>query len=157
MCVYGSCFCSDCVRVCGNACYVAAVVEDNDFFSIGVLKYGVCLCRGCDGCCVFCFYCEVWSCRCSCMGIVSVSSCGCFMCVSCVHPVTVLNAAFYMTYSLLMLVEDERGDHMEEVFSGAGLMTALYVVMSVSFGLPHLVAVSAFTICRSLCACIEML
>ena len=33
--------------------------------------------------------------------------------VSCVHPVTVLNAAFCMTCGLLMLVEDARGDHME--------------------------------------------
>ena len=31
------------------------------FFSLGVLKYIVCLCRECDGCCVFCLYCEVWS------------------------------------------------------------------------------------------------
>ena len=23
-------------------------------FSLGVLKYVVCLCKGCDGCCVFC-------------------------------------------------------------------------------------------------------
>ena len=49
------------------------------FFSLGVLKYVVCLCRGCDGCCVFCLYCEAWSCRCSCMGSVSVSSCRCCM------------------------------------------------------------------------------
>ena len=33
----------------------------------------------------------------------------------CKHPVAVLNAAaFCMTCSLLMLVEDARGDHMEE-------------------------------------------
>ena len=38
------------------------------------------------------------------MGSVSVSSCRCCMFVSCVHPVTVLNAAFCMTCSLLMLV-----------------------------------------------------
>ena len=43
--------CSDCVRVCGNGCCVAAVVK-NRFLSLGVLKYVVCLCRGCDGCCV---------------------------------------------------------------------------------------------------------
>ena len=47
------------------------------------------------------------------MGSVSVLSCRCYMFVSCVHPVTVLNAAFCMICSLLMLVEDERGDHME--------------------------------------------
>ena len=54
--------------------------------------------------------------------------CECFvmqMWYVCVHPVAVLNAAFCMTYSLLMLVEDARGDHMEEEYSRAGLMTAL--------------------------------
>ena len=40
----------------------------------------------------------------------------------CAHPVAVLNAAFCMTCSLLMLVEHERGDHMEEAYSRAGLM-----------------------------------
>ena len=55
---------------------------------------------------------------------VSVSSCRCCMFVSCVHPVTVLNAAFYMT-CLLMLVENAGGDHMEEAYSRAGLITAL--------------------------------
>ena len=43
----------------------------------------------------------------------------------CVHPVAVLNAAFCMTCNLLMLVEDARGDHKEEAYSRAGLMTAL--------------------------------
>ena len=41
----------------------------------------------------------------------------CFLFVSCVHPVAVLNAALYMTCSLLMLVEDARGDNMEETVS----------------------------------------
>ena len=49
-------FCSDCVRVCGNVRCVSAVVKGN-VFSIGVLKY-VHLCKGSDGCCVFCLYCE---------------------------------------------------------------------------------------------------
>ena len=47
------------------------------------------------------------------------------MFVYCVHPVAVLNAAFGMTCSLLILVEDEIGDHTEEAYSRAGLMTAL--------------------------------
>ena len=34
--------------------------------------------------------------------------------VSCVYPVAVLNAEFCMTCSLLMLVEDARGNHMVE-------------------------------------------
>ena len=45
--------------------------------------------------------------------------------VSCVHPVAVLNAAFCITCGLLMLVEDTRGDHMEETYSRAALTTAL--------------------------------
>ena len=55
------------------------------------------------------------------MGSMSVSSCRCCMFVSC----AVLKAAFCMTCSLLMLVDDARGDHMEESYSRAGLMTAL--------------------------------
>ena len=59
------------------------------------------------------------------MGSMSVLSCRCCMFVSCVHPVAVLNAAFCMTFHLLMLVEDARGDHMEEAYSRAGFMTTL--------------------------------
>ena len=59
----------------------------------------------------------------------------------------VLNAAFCMTCSLLMLVGDAIGDHTEEAYSS----------MSVSFCLPHPVVVSAFLICRGLCACTEIL
>ena len=54
--------------------------------------------------------------------------CECFvmqMLYVCVHPVAVLNAAFCMTCSLLMLVEDAIGDHTEEAYSRAGLITAL--------------------------------
>ena len=49
----------------------------------------------------------------------------CLCIVSCVHPGVVLNAVFCMTCSLLMLVEDARGENMEEAYSRAGLMTAL--------------------------------
>ena len=117
--------CSDCVGVCGNVCCIAAVVRK--MFSLGVFTYVVCLwlCSGCDGCCVFCLYCEAWSCRGSCMGSVSALSCRLCMVLSCVHPVAVLNAVFCMTCSLLMLVEDARGDHMEEAYSRADLITAL--------------------------------
>ena len=45
--------------------------------------------------------------------------------VSCVHPVAVFNAAFCMTCSLLMLVEDAIGDHTEEAYSRADLITSL--------------------------------
>ena len=106
-------------------CCLAAVVKDSVFLSLGVLKYIECLCKKCDKCCVFCLYCEAWSSRCLCMGSISVLSCRCCMFVSCVHPVAVRNATFGMTCSLLMLVEDARGNDMEETYSRAGLMTAL--------------------------------
>ena len=62
-------------------------------FSLGVGNYDVCLCREyCDGCCVFCLYCDAWSCSCSCMGSMSISSCICCIFASCVHPVAVLIA-----------------------------------------------------------------
>lgn len=95
------------------------------FISRDEVKYNVCLCSGCDGCCVFCLSCDACSCKCSCVGRMFVSSCRCCVFVSCVHPVAVLNAAFCMTCSLLMLVEDATGDHMEEAYSRDGLMTAL--------------------------------
>ena len=59
------------------------------------------------------------------MGSVNVWSCRCCMFVSCVHSVAVLNAVFCMTCSLLMLVEDAIGDHIEEAYSRTGLITAL--------------------------------
>ena len=46
---------------------------------------------------------------------------------------------------------------MEEANSRAGLITDLKVAMSVYFCLPHPVTVSAFMICRGVCACTEML
>ena len=73
---------------------------------------------------------------------VSVSSYRCCMFVSC---------------ALLMLVNDARGNHMEEAYSRAGLMTALLIAMRVSFCLPHPIEVSAFIICRGLCVCTEKL
>ena len=59
------------------------------------------------------------------MESVSISSCRCCRFVSYVHPVAVLNAAICTTCSLLMLLENVRGDHMEEAYSRAGLITAL--------------------------------
>ena len=48
-----------------------------------------------------------------------------YVCAVCAPSVTVLNVAFCLTCSLLMLVEDERGDHTDEAYSRAGLITAL--------------------------------
>ena len=47
-----------------------------------------------------------------------------YVCVLCAS-VAVLNAAFCMTCNLLIVVEDARGDHMEEAYYRASLMTAL--------------------------------
>ena len=47
------------------------------------------------------------------------------MFVACVHHVTVLNSAFCMSCSFLMLVEDARDNHLEEAYSRAGLITVL--------------------------------
>ena len=88
------------------------------------------------------------------MGNVSVSSCRCcVLCVSCGSS----QCCVLHDLQFFMLVEDARGDIMEDVYSIAGLMTVLYVAMSVSFCLPHPVAVSSCIICRGLCACTEML
>ena len=57
----------------------------------------------------------------------------------------------------MQFVKDAIGNHTEEAHSRAGQITALYVAMSVSFCLPHPVAMSAFMICRGLCACTVML
>ena len=45
---------------------------------------------------------------------MSVSSCICYMFASCVHIVTALNAELCMTCSLLKMVEDAGGDHMDQ-------------------------------------------
>ena len=49
-----------------------------------------------------------------------------------------------MTFSLFMIVEDARDNDMDEPYTIASLMTALF---------SHPVAVSAFIICRSLYVC----
>ena len=79
------------------------------------------------------------------------------MFVSCVHPVAVLSDAFCMTCSLLILLEDARGDHMKQEYPKASPIIALQIALCVSFCLLHDVAVSTFIICRGLCACTEML
>ena len=48
-----------------------------------------------------------------------------YVCVLCASCGNVLNAAFCITFSSLMLVKDALGDHTEEAYSRAGLITAL--------------------------------
>ena len=76
-----------------------------------------------------------------------VSSCRCCVFVSVVHPVAILSAVFCFICSLLIFVYDASGDDMEETYSSMGLVMALYVVMIVSFCFPHVVDVSALSIC----------
>ena len=42
--------------------------------------------------------------------------------VCCMDPVAILNTAFCMTYSLLMMADDERGGHMDEGNYGRNLL-----------------------------------
>ena len=57
-----------------------------------------------------------------------------------------------------MLVDDARCNHMEEAYSMSGLMTALWVIMSLSFCLLQPVDVSVFFFnCSGLFVYIEML
>ena len=84
------------MRVCWNVCCVASVVKDR-VFSLRVLKYVVCLYKGV-------------------MDVVfSV----------CIVTRGAVGSRVWEVCSLLMVVEDERGDHMEEAYSRTGLMTAL--------------------------------
>ena len=80
------------------------------------------------------------------MDRVCVSSCRCCVLVSVVHPVAILSAVFCVC-SLLIFVSDASGDHMVETYSSMGLVMALYVAMIVSFCFPHVVDVSALSIC----------
>ena len=64
-----------------------------------------------------------------------------------VVSVAILSAVFCVICCLLMFVSDASGDHMVETYSSMGLVMALYVAMVVSFCFPHVVDVSALSIC----------
>ena len=67
----------------------------------------------------------------------------------------VLNAVFCMTCSWSMLVNDERGDNMEEAYSRAGLLTALSpsVYHSLMWRVPILLVVVCVLVLRC-CECV---
>ena len=69
------------------------------------------------------------------------------MFVSVVHSVTILSAVFCVICSLLKFVSHTSGDHMVEMYSSMGLVMALYVARIVSFCFPHVVDVSALSVC----------
>ena len=64
-----------------------------------------------------------------------------------VHPVAILSAVFCVICSLVMFLSDASGYHMVETYSSMGLVMALYVAMIVSCCFPHVVNVSALSIC----------
>ena len=119
--------CSDRMGICWNVCCVAAVVEDSGVLTLKC-KSMVYVCIG-DVMDVVVSLCIVrrgavsdrlWE------VCVCVSSCICYMFVSCVHLVAFLNAMYWMACSSLILVKDTRGNHTEEAYSRASLITALY-------------------------------
>ena len=57
--------CSDCVGVCEIVCCISAIVQDSGLLYVCV--------RGVMDVIFFCLYCHAWSCRCLCMGSMSVS------------------------------------------------------------------------------------
>ena len=69
------------------------------------------------------------------------------MFVSVMHPVAILSAVFCGICSLLMFASDASGDHIVETYSNIGPVMALYVARIVSFCFPHIVDVSALSIC----------
>ena len=77
------------------------------------------------------------------MGSMCVSSCVCVCCApSCYSECGVLSIC-----SLLMFVSDAIGYHMVGTYSSMGLVMALYVAMIASLCVPHVVDVSALSIC----------
>ena len=76
----------------------------------------------------------------------------CIDVVAVIHPVAILSAVFCVICSLLMFVSDVIGNHMVETYSSMGLVMALYVARIVFFCFPHVVDVSALSICTVLLA-----
>ena len=91
------------------------------------------------------------------MGRVCVLSCRCCVFVSVVHPVAIMSVVFCVMCSLLKFVSDASGDHIVETYSSMGLVMALYVARIVSFCFPHVVDVSALSICLVLRAFVDVM
>ena len=72
------------------------------------------------------------------------------MFVSVVHPDAIMSVVFCVICSLLMFASYASGDHMVETYSSMGPVMALYIAMIVSFCFPHVVDVSALSICTVL-------
>ena len=68
------------------------------------------------------------------------------MFVSCVHPVAILSAVFWIDCNFCVFVSDMMGDQTVLVYSSIGRVMVLYVLISVSLVLPQCVVVRAFSI-----------
>ena len=66
--------------------------------------------------------------------------------MSCVHPVAILSAVFWIVCSFCVFVSDMMGDQTVLVYSSIGRVIVLYVLISVSLVLPQCVVVRAFSI-----------
>ena len=122
-----------------------------------VLNYGVCLCRGYDGCCVSCLYREAWSCRCSCIGRVSVLSMHrfyeCVLCASCNSSECCVLHDLHFTNADPACKRRPYGKGIFESRSHNCFVCNHECLLLFT----HPVALSAFIICSGLCVCTEML
>ena len=72
----------------------------------------------------FLLYCDTWSCSARVWEVCVFRHADVCLCLVCIlWQFSMLRSC--MTCSLLMLVEDARGDHMEEAYSRAGVIIAL--------------------------------
>lgn len=102
-------------------------------------------------------YCFACSERCSEIGRTCVSSCRCCMLVSCVQPVAIRRALFWIVCNLLVLVSDMMGDQMVDAYSRRGRVIVLYVDIMVSFCCPQVVDVREARMLSVLLAFLVML
>ena len=91
----------------------------------------------CSGGCAFSLSCDACSGRCCLMGSMLVSSCRCCVLVSHVHPVGIRRAVFCTVCSLFVFVSDIIGDQIVLPYSSVVLVTAVYVLSSVSLDFPQ--------------------
>ena len=115
-----------------------------------MLKYVVCFCKGCDGCCVFCIVmrgpvgARIWE-------SMSVSSCRCcVLCASCGSSECCILHDF-------QFVDASGGCKRRPHGRGILQSRSQDCIIGSHVCLPHPVAVSAFSICSGMCACNDML
>ena len=100
---------------------------------------------GCSGECCFRVMYGEWYGVCDVVVLSVVEICGDYGVGVCVNVCGVV--CVVVCCLLCCSVLGASGDHMVETYSSRGLVMALYVAMSVSFCFPHVVDVSAWSIC----------